>query len=156
MKFLILHIGKTSSKGLNSFIAEFEKRIGRFATVDIQAIEGLKGKGRSPEEVKRVEAERFLAKLSDQDHVIRLDEQGKMMDSRAFATLISDQVMLSGQRIVFLIGGAYGFDARIHERADRVLGLSKMTFNHELALAVFTEQLYRALTIIKGHPYHND
>ncbi len=155
MKIRIIHIGKTSSEQLSGFIDEFLKRSGRYAQVDILAIDTPKTKKSVPAVVKKQEGEKILKKLESSDRVILLDEKGKEMDSKTFASMVDNHFLHSGQRLVFIIGGAYGFCEQMYDRADRKLALSRMTFNHELALAIFTEQIYRALTIIKGHPYHN-
>lgn len=155
MKFRIIHVGKTSSEELSGFISEFAKRCGRFAKLEIQAVDTIKSKKADPQQVKKQEGERILKKVGHSDLLILLDENGKQFDSKGFAKLISDHFLHSGTTMVFAIGGAYGFSEEVKNRSHRKISLSPMTFNHELALAVFSEQLYRGLTIINGHPYHN-
>lgn len=110
----------------------------------------------SAKEVKYREGKAILEKLSDQDHVTLLDEAGKQMDSRSFAAQIDKHFMDLRRPMVFVTGGAFGFDEAVYARADKRLSLSQMTFSHHLVRLIFAEQLYRALTIINGHPYHND
>ncbi|NND94682.1 MAG: 23S rRNA (pseudouridine(1915)-N(3))-methyltransferase RlmH [Flavobacteriales bacterium] len=156
MKILIVHVGRTSNKALNSFIEEFLKRMNRFAQVELKSVDSSKGRSVSPFEVMRVEEVNIRKAINDRDQVILMDESGKSYGSRSFAKMIDDHFMHNSKRMVFVIGGAYGFSENLQSRANLMISLSKMTFNHELALAVLSEQVYRALTIINGHPYHND
>ncbi|NNC84355.1 MAG: 23S rRNA (pseudouridine(1915)-N(3))-methyltransferase RlmH [Flavobacteriales bacterium] len=155
MKFAIIHIGKTSDKGLRSFIEEFRKRLSRFAKLEIIVVNSPKGK-LNAEEVKQKEADHVCKHLNSSDLVVLLDEGGASLTSRRFAKMISEHFLHRSQRMTFVIGGAYGFADILQKRSNESISLSRMTFNHELALAVFVEQLYRALTIINKHPYHND
>lgn len=155
LRFRIVHIGKTKDKGLGEFIEEFLKRCSRFAQVDIRAVE-IRSRPKSTVELLEKEASALQAELDSDDFVILLDERGKSWTSRQLAKNIEEHFLYEQRAVVFIIGGANGFHESMRERADRKLSLSALTFNHELALAVFIEQLYRTLTIIKGHPYHND
>ena len=98
----------------------------------------------------------MLASIERGDKVILLDERGKMFTSREFAGELQDSMLTLQRSLVFVIGGPYGFSKAVYDRADKLLSLSKMTMTHEMVRLFFIEQLYRAMTIIKGEPYHHD
>ncbi len=156
MKLKILHLGKTSSRDVSSMVDELVKRIGRFAKCEVMAIAKVKGNPIDPLEIKRKEGEAILSSIQGADYLVLLDEKGEQLDSRGFAEWFRLHFVNDSRPMVLLIGGAYGFSEEVYERANAKLSLSKMTFNHELALLILVEQVYRALTIIHGHPYHND
>ena len=105
---------------------------------------------------KELEGEVILAKLQPSDMVILLDERGKEFTSREFAVWMEKQMASGRKRIVFVIGGPYGFSQSVYDRADGKVSMSKMTFNHEMIRLFFVEQMYRAMTILRGEPYHHD
>jgi 23S rRNA (pseudouridine1915-N3)-methyltransferase len=156
MRISILHIGKTRSKALADFGTEFIKRCQRFGTLEAIAVAGVKGKNMNPEEVKRKEATNLLQRIAADDQVILLDERGKSYSSLAFAEALKTWSIASRGKCILVIGGAYGHGPELLNRANASVSLSALTFNHELALAVCTEQVYRAMTILAGHPYHNE
>ena len=106
--------------------------------------------------IKQLEAEKIISKLKSDDFLILLDEKGKSFSSVQFAQYIEKKSNQSTKKIVFLIGGAYGFDTKIYERANDKISLSDMTFSHQLIRLIFMEQLYRAYTILHNLPYHNE
>jgi 23S rRNA (pseudouridine1915-N3)-methyltransferase len=112
-------------------------------------------KSLSEEQQKVREGELIMKQLTAQDTVILLDERGKQYRSLDFAKWIEKQ-QLTARRLVFVIGGPYGFSPAIYDRANGKISLSTMTFSHQLVRTIFTEQLYRACTIIKGEPYHHE
>jgi 23S rRNA (pseudouridine1915-N3)-methyltransferase len=112
-------------------------------------------KSLSEEQQKVREGELIMKQLTAQDTVILLDERGKQYRSLEFAKWIEKQ-QLTARRLVFVIGGPYGFSSTIYDRANGKISLSAMTFSHQLVRTIFTEQLYRACTIIKGEPYHHE
>jgi len=114
-----------------------------------------KYKSKEPLKVKQTEAELILKKLKTNDFVVLLDEKGKTYTSRAYAAQLSKWQM-SHPSIVFVIGGAFGFDDSLLKRSNSKLSLSDMTYSHQLIKLIFLEQLYRAFTILKGESYHND
>lgn len=118
-------------------------------------IEILKEGGTSSDALER-EAAQILKKLQPGDLVILLDERGEEFTSRKFAHWFDQLRIKAPRRLIFILGGAYGFSDQIRSRAEGMLSLSKMTFNHQLARIVFLEQLYRGMTILQGHPYHHD
>lgn len=155
MKIEIWWIGKTFQDFTKKGYDEFLKRIQKFTSVELVEIADIKGQT-NPKSIKNLEAEKILSKLKSDDFLILLDEKGKQFSSVEFADFIQQKDNQSVKKIIFLIGGAYGFDDKIYERANAQLSLSKMTYSHQLIRLIFMEQLYRAYTIIHGFPYHND
>lgn len=156
MKIEFWYIGKTNEAYLKEGMAIFEKRIQRYLKLetvlitDVKNAKNLKGK-----EVKQKEGEKILAKLSQGDFLILLDEKGKEFTSVQFANFMNKQLLQSHHKIIFLVGGAYGFSEAVYQRANQKLGLSKMTFSHQMVRLFFLEQFYRAMTILRNEPYHN-
>ena len=107
------------------------------------------------EQQKSREAELLLKKIAVTDHVVLLDENGLEFTSAQFAEYLNKKNISAVQNLIFIIGGPYGFDAAVYQRANEKLSLSRMTFSHQMVRLFFTEQLYRAFTIIKGEPYHH-
>ncbi|MBI4126594.1 MAG: 23S rRNA (pseudouridine(1915)-N(3))-methyltransferase RlmH [Deltaproteobacteria bacterium] len=139
MKLLILSIGKVKSKPVQELVDDYAERVGHYVTTALFAAK---------------DERQALGKLEPNDLFIVLDERGKQMGSLELAEFLRDHQLRGTKRIVFFIGGPEGHGERLRERARIVLGLSKMTFPHELTQAILLEQLYRAYTIIKGEPYH--
>lgn len=147
-------IGKPE-KELDSAVQEYIKRIKSFVKFETVHLSPYKG-DKSIEIIKLKEGQFVLDRLKPTDTLILLDERGKSMNSIQFAEYIEKKFTGSSKRIVFLCGGAYGFSGEIYQRAVDQIGLSSMTFSHKLIQLLFTEQLYRAFTIINKHPYHNE
>lgn len=157
MKTIFLLTGKTRNSYLIEGINEYQKRIRNYLSLDLVEIPDLKNtRNLSPEKVKENEGKQIFQQLQEGDFVVLLDEKGKEFTSRQFADFMQARMLSSIKRIVFVTGGAWGFSREIYKRADLSLSLSKMTFPHQLVRLIFLEQLYRALTILKGEPYHND
>lgn len=157
MKLELWYIGKTKFEFIDQGADLFVKRIRRFHPILIQEIPNIKSrKNRSPEEIKSAEAHSILERLDSNDYLVVLDERGQMLSSKQLAVQIEQFMNRSLRKVVFLIGGAYGLDIQILQRANMKLSLSKMTFSHQLIKLIFLEQLYRALSILNNHPYHND
>ncbi len=157
MKISLFFVGKTSFDYLEKGISEYEKRIKRYVDFEIRTVKDIKtGKNMPAKIVKQKEGEQVLKQLKNSDYLILLDEKGKQFSSREFAKFIDNKTVTGTKRLVFLIGGAFGFSEAVYKRANEKLSLSKMTFSHQPIRLLFTEQLYRAFTIIKGEPYHND
>ena len=156
MKVELLWIGKSVGNHVIDGIREFEKRITYYHGFEILEIPHLKNADKlKPAEIKKKEAELILKKLSADDYVVILDENGKLKSSVDFAEFIHQKMIQSFKKVVFVIGGAYGFDSSVYSRSDYKLSLSPMTFSHQLIRVIFLEQLYRANTIIRKEPYHN-
>ncbi len=141
-----------------SYISEglevFTNRIRRYVPMEVRFFEESR-KGKTPELIKAGESKLILNKLEQRDYLIILDARGKEYSSENFAALVSGFMNAGTKKVIFLIGGAYGFDEPIYTRANAMLSLSKMTFSHQVARLLFAEQLYRAFTIINREPYHH-
>jgi 23S rRNA (pseudouridine1915-N3)-methyltransferase len=155
MKIEIWWTGKTFQDFTQKGYTEFMGRIRKFTAIDIVEFPETKGISQ-PAQQKSAEADKILAKLKNDDFLVLLDEKGKTFSSVEFADFIEKKATHSTKKMVFLIGGAYGFDERLYERANDKLSLSRMTFSHQLIRLIFMEQLYRAYTIIHHFPYHNE
>ncbi len=156
MKTALILVGKTNDTHLQAIINDYAERITHYMPFEIIVIPELKNtKSLSEEQQKVREGELIMKQLTAQDTVILLDERGKQYRSLEFAKWIEKQ-QLTARRLVFVIGGPYGFSPAIYDRANGKISLSAMTFSHQLVRTIFTEQLYRACTIIKGEPYHHE
>ena len=157
MNVVLLTVGKTKTPYLKEGIAEYSRRVGRYIPFAVTELNDVKNAGKMPkEEQKEAEGKMILANLSASDHVMLLDERGKSYGSVEFADRLQS-IMASGRkRLVMVIGGPYGFSQDVYARADEKLSLSKMTFNHEMVRLFITEQAYRAMTILRGEPYHHE
>lgn len=156
MKTALILVGKTTDSHLNAIISDYAERITHYMPFELIVIPELKNtKSLSEEQQKIREGELIMKQLTAQDTVVLLDERGKQYRSIEFAKWIEKQQQTS-RRLVFVIGGPYGFSPAIYDRANGKISLSAMTFSHQLVRTIFTEQLYRACTIIKGEPYHHE
>ena len=156
MKITVLCIGKTSEKYLLQGMNEYQKRLRHFVKVDwIELPEVKNRKGVSRLELLGKEEVLFNKQLSNTDHVILLDEEGKTYSSIEFSGFLVKKMNAGTSNLVFLIGGPYGFSEGIYKRAQGKISLSKMTFTHQMVRLFFLEQLYRGFTIIKNMPYHH-
>ena len=157
MKITLLTVGKTDKdwvrQGLDIYVSRLKHYI-PFGIVEIPELKNVSAL--SKEQIKNKEGELILKNIRPTDDVILLDERGKQYTSVELAKIIQDKISYAGKDIVFIIGGAYGFSEAVYQRAGSKLSLSKMTFSHQMVRAIFTEQLYRAFTIIKGEPYHHE
>lgn len=151
MKIFIVAVGKIKDKIISQKIEHYLQKVPR--GFEIVAKEVPDGKGPVPE-LKKQEGEKILAALPERAYAIALDERGQEVTSIGLAELIKS-IINRGTSLAFIIGGAYGLEEEVRTRADKVMALSKLTFSHELARLVLAEQIYRALGIIKGTPYHH-
>ncbi|PXX96024.1 23S rRNA (pseudouridine(1915)-N(3))-methyltransferase RlmH [Marinifilum breve] len=156
MKATLLVIGKTDKDFVKKGIDEYQKRLVHYLPFEFKIIPDLKNtKNLSENQQKQKEGELILEKLKPTDTLILLDENGKEFSSVSFSKFM-EQKMISGTRnLVFVIGGPYGFSEEVYKKAQGKVSLSKMTFSHQMIRMIFIEQLYRAMTIIKGEPYHH-
>lgn len=135
----------------------YEKRISRYLSYSRMEIPDLKGtKSLTPHQVKEKEGVEILKRVGEKDELILLDERGDSPSSVEWARLLEKKMVAGGKNIVFAVGGAYGFSPEVYDRAAGKLSFSRMTMSHQLVRLLFTEQLYRALSIINGEPYHNE
>src|SRR4051812_4567834 len=157
MKILLLQIDKTQDSYISQGVETYVTRLQNYARVDIQTINVPKAvRQRSQNEQKTEESRLFMQVIAPEDHVILLDENGKQFTSMEFSKLISQKQNASTKRLIFAVGGPFGFDDKMYERANAKLSLSKMTFSHQMVRLFFVEQLYRAFTILKGEKYHHE
>ena len=156
MKIKLLVIGKTDSEYLKKGIDEYSKRLKHYAPFEIDIIPDIKNsKSLSEDQQKQKEGELILNQINAGDLVILLDEIGEQYSSIEFSKFVEKQ-MLSGQKnLIFIIGGPYGFSEEVYKKANLKISLSKMTFSHQMVRLIFVEQLYRAMTILRGEPYHH-
>lgn len=156
MKITFLTVGKTEDAYLKDGIEKYVKRLKHYTRLEIIELAELKNtKALTPEQQKAKEAEMILKKITATDYVILLDENGTELTSQQFGAYINKKAIAAVVNLVFIVGGPYGFDEQVYQRANDKLSLSRMTFSHQMVRLFFTEQLYRAFTIIKGEPYHH-
>lgn len=157
MDIELLTVGKTTTSYINQGIEEYCKRLRHYIPYRITSIPDIRNTSKMSEQnQKQAEGVSILSKLSASDQVILLDERGKEMTSMEFSAFMQ-RLMLGGKkRAVFIVGGPYGFSEEVYARADNKISLSKMTFSHEMVRLFFTEQVYRAMTILRGEPYHHE
>ncbi len=157
MKVIFIQVGETDQAYLREGISIFETRIRHYIPLQVITIQERKGAVKKGiEQLKESEGERILSNCKQGDYVILLDERGDQFGSREFAIFMQKQMVAGLKRILIISGGAYGVSRKVYERSDRVLSVSKMTFSHQMIRLIFFEQLYRAMTILKGDPYHHD
>lgn len=156
MKTILLQVGKTVNKHFQAGINDYVERIGHYMPFEIVTIAELKNtKNLTEQQQKQQEGELILRQLQASDTVVLLDEHGREYRSIEFARWL-EQKQQTSRRLIFIIGGPYGFSNDVYARANEQLSLSKMTFSHQMIRLTFTEQVYRACTIIKGEPYHHE
>ena len=157
MNLELIVVGKTDMKEVSALVDMYSKRINHYAKFSITYLPDLRNtKNLSEQQQKIAEGEMLLKDITTGDYVVLLDEAGEEMRSVAFAQWMQKRMNSGVRRLVLMIGGPYGFSEAVYARANGKLSLSKMTFSHQIVRAIFTEQLYRAFTIIKGEPYHHE
>ena len=155
MEIKLIVVGKTKSSELVRLINEYVKRINFYKKFKIIVVNSLKSKKNSEKEIKKIEGENVLKSVKKNELIFLLDESGKSFNSRKFADFLSNKFK-TNKSIVFVVGGAHGFSNEIKQSSNEIISLSEMTFSHQIIRLFFTEQVYRALTILNNHPYHND
>jgi 23S rRNA (pseudouridine1915-N3)-methyltransferase len=157
MKIALLQTGKTTDKNISEVADLYSNRIKKYSNFEIITLLDLKNaKNISVQEQQVKEGKKILQSVSGDDYVILLDERGIEYRTLEFSGVMKKLFMLPKKRILFIIGGPWGFSEEVYNRADLKLSLSKMTFPHQLVRLLFLEQLYRMFTIIKGEPYHHE
>lgn len=157
MKFTLLVVGRTVEKHYITAIADYVERTQHFISFDMEMIPELKNtKSLSMDQQKEKEGELILKALQPSDVVVLLDEHGKEFRSVEFAHWVERKMHTVNKRLVFIIGGPYGFAPKVYEAAQEKISLSKMTFSHQMIRLIFVEQLYRAMTILNNGPYHHE
>ena len=157
MNIELIVVGKTDMKEVEALVAMYTKRLNHYVKFAITTLADVRNtKNLSAAEQKRMEGEAILRLVTDSDHLMLLDEHGLELRSIEFADLLQKRMSAGTKRLVFVIGGPYGFSDAVYQRANSKLSLSKMTFSHQIVRAIFTEQLYRAFTILHNEPYHHE
>jgi len=157
MKIKLLTVGKTTNTNLVTLQDEYQARLKFYISFEMAIIPELKNtKNLSIAEQQEKEADLILKQLETTDEVVLLDEKGKQFTSMGFSEYLSKKMLASHKRMVFVVGGPYGFSERVYNRANGKVSLSAMTFSHQMIRLIFIEQLYRAMTILKGEPYHHE
>jgi 23S rRNA (pseudouridine1915-N3)-methyltransferase len=157
MKIALLQIGKTNDKFISDGVEEYSGRIRKYSGFEIITIPDLKNTRNMPvAEQKMKEGEKICKLLSSEDYVVLLDEKGKEFSTIEFSEQLGKIFMFARKRVLFVIGGPYGFSGEVYDRADLRMSLSRLTFSHQLVRLLFTEQLYRVFTVMKGDPYHHE
>lgn len=157
MKIVLAVVGKTTNGYLRQGIDEYTSRLSHYIPFSIEYIDDVKNtRNLSEQQQKTAEGKSILAMLDKGDYVVLLDEHGKEFTSVQFSKYIERRMASGARRMVLVVGGPYGFSQDVYDRANELLSLSKMTFPHEMIRLIFTEQLYRAMTIINHEPYHHE
>ena len=157
MKIHLLVVGKTTATYISDAVDEYCRRLKHYITFDMEVIPELKNtKSLSMEVQKEKEGELILKALQPGDVVVLLDEHGKEMRSLEFAEYMKRKMNTVNKRLVFVIGGPYGFSEKVYQAAHEKISMSKMTFSHQMIRLIFVEQIYRAMTILNGGPYHHE
>ncbi len=156
MKITLLVIGKTDKDFVIKGIEEYRKRLIHYVPFDMVIIPDVKNtKNMTEQQQKQKEGALLLSKIKSGDTLLLLDEKGKTFSSVGFSQFIEQKMINGNKNIVFVIGGPYGFSDEVYQAAQGKISLSEMTFSHQMIRMIFIEQLYRAMTIIKGEPYHH-
>lgn len=158
MKVLLILTGKTDNSHISSLMEDYERRLSHYNIgFSLQVVPDLKNsRNLSESQQKNAEGGNVLKLIQPGDFVVLLDEHGKEFTSIGFAKWIESQSHTVPKRLIFVIGGPYGFSDDMYQRSNAKISLSQMTFSHQMVRLIFLEQLYRAMTIIKGEPYHHE
>ena len=155
MNIKLLYIGKNKNNNIETLIENYEDKIKHFINFKIQCLK-TKNKSSQKSSIIKFDSEIIFKNLKKEDIIILLDEKGKDFNSMEFSKFLEERMIRGVKNLTFVIGGAYGFSKELREFAKNKISLSKMTFSHQMIRLFFCEQLYRAFTIIKNHPYHNN
>jgi len=155
MDLILICVGKTEQKEINSLIKIYKNRLVHYCNFSIIEIPKIKNKNISKNEQKIKESRLIQKNLKKNDFIILLDENGKKYSSKKFSIFLNKILMSGSKRIVFILGGPYGFSKDILLKYKNLMSMSDMTFSHQMIRLFFIEQLYRGFTILKNHPYHN-
>lgn len=157
MKTTLLMVGKTVDRHLTALIEDYVERTKHYLSLEVETIPDLKNnKSLSEDMQKEKEGDMILKALQPSDYVVLLDENGKEMRSMEFAQYMRHKMNTLSKRLVFVIGGPYGFSDKVYQAAAEKMSLSRMTFSHQMVRLIFVEQLYRAMSILAGTPYHHE
>ena len=157
MKILLITVGKTDQQWLSQGISQYVEWLGHFCQFEFQVIPDIRNTRSMEQNVqKEREGEQILKLLQPSDDVFLLDDKGREMTSPEMASWLQKRMSQSTKRLVFIIGGPYGFSPDVYQRVPGRLSLSRMTFSHQMVRLIFVEQLYRAFAILNNLPYHHE
>ena len=157
MKTQLILVKKTTDPHIAALIDDYVGRLKHYIGFDITVVPELKNnKKMTEEQQKQLEGQQIIRCLQPGDHLVLLDERGKELRSVEFADWMAQKMNTVAHRLVFVIGGPYGFSDEVYAAAREKLSLSKLTFSQQMVRLIFVEQLYRAMTIIRGEPYHHE
>ena len=157
MNIELIVVGKTDQKEVEALVEMYAKRINRYCKFSITTLADVRNtKNMAPSRQKQLEGEAILRLVGEGDCLTRMDERGAQYTSMEYAQWLQKRMLSGVKRLVLVIGGPYGFSEEVYKRADQKISLSKMTFSHQIVRAIFTEQLYRAFTILHNEPYHHE
>lgn len=156
MNIVLLTVGKTEASFWKEALAEYQRRLQHYVPFELQALPEVKNtKNLTMSQQKTQEGVLIRKAMQAGDWFVLLDKQGKEYTSMQFAAYLEKKIQIVSRRLVFVIGGPYGFSDEVYQMASERLSLSKMTFSHQMIRPIFVEQLYRAMTILRGEPYHH-
>ena len=157
MNIELIVVGKTDQKEVEALVEMYAKRINRYCKFSITTLADVRNtKNMAPSRQKQLEGEAILRLVGEGDCLTLMDERGAQYTSMEYAQWLQKRMLSGVKRLVLVIGGPYGFSEEAYKRADQKISLSKMTFSHQIVRAIFTEQLYRAFTILHNEPYHHE
>ncbi|WP_329903307.1 23S rRNA (pseudouridine(1915)-N(3))-methyltransferase RlmH [Porphyromonas pogonae] len=157
MRITLLVVGKTDSRQIDDLTAVYTKRLQHYIPFNMDVIPDIKKNAKTDQSrQKELEGQEILKRLDSSDLVVLLDERGKSLTSLEFADYLEKKMVAGLKRVVFIIGGPYGFSNDVYDRADDKISLSKMTFSHQMIRIFIIEQIYRSMTILKNEPYHHE
>ena len=157
MKITLVQTGKTTDKNVAGIADLYISRIKKYIPFELITLPDIKNSATLPIQDQKIkEGKKILQAFNDDDFIVLLDERGKEFRTSEFSSWMEKSLMISRKRIIFVIGGAWGFSDEVYGRADLRISLSKMTFPHQLVRLLFLEQLYRIFTVIRGEPYHHE
>ena len=157
MKIILLTVGKTTDSNLIKLQEEYQNRLKFYIPFEMVIVPELKNTKSLPiNEQLEKEADMLLKQFEAGDEIILLDEKGKQFTSIGFSDFLAKKMLSSIKRLIFVVGGPYGFSERVYSRANNKISLSSMTFSHQMIRLIFVEQVYRAMTILRNEPYHHE
>lgn len=157
MEIVLLTVGKTTTPYILTGLDEYIRRLRHYVGYSIETIPDIRSTRTLTHRIqKELEGKQIIDRLMASDFVVLLDERGREMKSTEFSVYLQKQMLSGRKRLVFVVGGPYGFSEDVYDRSDSMISLSRMTFSHEMVRLFFTEQVYRAMTILRGEPYHHE
>mgnify|MGYP006321510697 CR=1 FL=1 len=157
MKVILLTVGKTNEINFINSISDYQKRLKFYIPFELIELPELRNtKSLSEEQQKQREGEMLLQAIDAADDVVLLDDKGSEYTSMQFSAFMQRKMAGGSKRLVFVVGGPYGFSEKVYQVAHEKISMSKMTFSHQMIRLIFVEQIYRAMTILNGGPYHHE